>query len=331
MGVTDRINRARNNHLKFSSNAKIGYLAVILAATLEAFRQILSKAFLVPENVNMIQLNPITIAFIIFVVNGLFFTGLARKNHSILQIKKKDLILLAFIGISEGSALIIYFYGLHNSTAINASVLNNGEILFSVLIAIVAFRERLQKMERLPFAMIVIGMIALPIGYDIYSNGLVMTKLVFGDILLLTAGLFWALDINMSKYVSERIGSQRITQLASFMAAAFTLVLIFALQIRLDVSPLQIPPIAAIGLVSIGLSTALFVTGLKLIGAVRTILIYSINSAFGVVLSFIFLHESITMASVISVGIAFLGLYFLRNKLAGIKQDVINREEQSKD
>lgn len=320
MVITGRIDKMRSKQSRLSASTKLGYLAVILAATLEALRQILSKAFLVPENLDMSHLNPVTIAFVIFVVNGLFFTTFARENRSILQIKKKDLILLVFIGIAEGSALITYFYGLHDSTAINASVLNNGEILFSLLIAIIAFRERLQKMERLPFLMIIVGMVALPIGYDLYSNGLIVTKLVIGDVLLLTAGLFWALDINMSRYVSERVGSQRITQLASFMAGAFALSLILILQIRLDIEPLQIPPIAAIGIVSIGLSTALFVTGLKLIGAVRTILIYSVNSAFGVVLSFIFLHEEISVTSVISVSIAFLGLYLLRNKLAGTNE-----------
>lgn len=318
MGITDEVDKIHSKS-RVISKTKLGYFAVILAATLEAFRQILSKAFLVPANLDMSQLNPVTIALVIFVVNGLFFTGLARKNHSILRIKKKDLILLALIGIAEGAALITYFYGLHNSTAINASVLNNGEILFSLLIAIIAFRERLQKMERIPFLLITIGMVALPIGYDLYSNGLIMTKLVIGDFLLLLAGFFWALDINMSKHVSERVGSQRITQLASFMAAAFALGLIVILQIKVDINPLQIPPIAAIGIVSIGLSTALFVTGLKLIGAVRTILIYSINSAFGVVLSFIFLHEYVSMTNVISVGIAFLGLYLLRNRLAETK------------
>ncbi|MDE1726771.1 MAG: DMT family transporter [Thaumarchaeota archaeon] len=320
MGIPGGIDKIRSDHTGLFSSTKLGYIAVIIAATLEAFRQILSKAFLVPDTLDISNLNPITISFVIFIVNGIFFTTLARKNHSILQIKKKDLILLIFIGIAEGSALITYFYGLHDSTAINASVLNNGEILFSLLIAIIVFRERLQKMERLPFSMITVGMIALPVGYDIYSNGLMMTKLVLGDILLLTAGLFWALDINMSKYVSERIGSQRITQLASFMAAGFALGLILALQIKLDINPLQIPPIAIIGVVSIGLSTALFVTGLKLIGAVRTILIYSINSAFGVVFSVIFLHETISITNVISVSTAFVGLYLLRNRLVGIKQ-----------
>jgi drug/metabolite transporter (DMT)-like permease len=295
----------------------LGYLVVIIAATLEATRQILSKSLLVPNDTSLSSLNPLTISFLIFIINGLFFSPFTRKTGSIRQIKRKDLLFVTLIGIAESSALITYFFGLRDSTALNASVLNNGEILFSALIAIMVFREKLQKMERLPFAMMVIGMVALPIGYDIYANGLTMSKLVIGDVLLLLAGLFWALDINMSNYVSDRLGSQRITQLASFVAGGFALALITVLQIPFNIVLSHLPTIAIIGIVSIGMSTALFITGLKLIGAVRTILIYSINSGFGVVFAAVFLHEQVTLASVVSVSIAFLGLYLLRNRLAG--------------
>ena len=320
MGITSGIGR-----IKFTSPATLGYLVVIIAATLEALRQILSKALLVPTDQITTELNPVTISFFIFIINGLFFSPFARKSGSIRKIRKKDLFFLSLIGMAEGSALITYFFGLRDSTAINASVLNNGEIMFSILLALIIFRERLQKMERIPFSMIIIGMVVLPIGYDFYNNGITMTKLVFGDILLLLAGFFWALDINISNHVSDRLGSQRITQLASFVAGLFALSLILIFQIPFKIDFIHMPTIAIIGIVSIGMSTALFIKGLKLIGAVRTILIYSINSAFGVVLSGVFLHETVTMASILSVSIAFLGLYLIRNRLGS--KEIMNRSK----
>ncbi|HEV2193503.1 MAG TPA: DMT family transporter [Nitrosopumilaceae archaeon] len=310
MGIRPDIKR-----VKLSSPTTLGYLVVIIAATLEALRQILSKALLVPNDQMTAELNPVIVCFFIFIINGLFFSPFTRNSGSIKKIRKKDLLFLTLIGIAEGAALITYFFGLRDSTALNASVLNNGEIMFSILFAIVIFREKLQKMERVPFALIIIGMVVLPIGYDFYINGITMSKIVFGDILLLLAGLFWALDINISHHISSRLGSQRITQLASFLAGLFALCLIVGFQIPFKIDITHMPAIAIIGIVSIGVSTALFITGLKLIGAVRTILIYSINSAFGVVFSGVFLHESVTMASIISVSLAFLGIYLLRNRL----------------
>lgn len=306
----------------------LGYLVVVLAATLEALRQILSKSLLIPNDVSLSELNPLTISFVIFIINGLFFSPFTRKSGSIKNIRKKDLIFVILIGIAEGSALITYFFGLRNSTAINASVLNNGEILFSAVLAIIIFKERLQKIEKIPFSLMVVGMVVLPVGYDFYTNGVAMSKMVVGDILLLLAGLFWALDINMSNYVSDRLGSQRITQLASFVAGLFALSLIVIFQIPFKLELTHIPTIAIIGIVSIGMSTALFITGLKLIGAVRTILIYSINSGFGVILAAVFLHEVVNLISILSVCIAFLGLYLLRNRLAG--KEAVTKIERPK-
>ncbi len=125
MGITSGIGR-----IKFTSPTTLGYIVVIIAATLEALRQILSKALLVPTDQITTELNPVTISFFIFIINGLFFSPFARKSGSIRKIRKKDLFFLSLIGMAEGSALITYFFGLRDSTAINASVLNNGEIMF---------------------------------------------------------------------------------------------------------------------------------------------------------------------------------------------------------
>ena len=324
MGITPDIRK-----IKLTSRATLGYLVVIIAATLEALRQILSKALLVPDGQITTELNPVTISFFIFIIIGLFFSPLTRKSSSIKTIRKKDLLFLTLIGIAESSALITYFFGLHDSTALNASVLNNSELMFAILLAIIIFREKLQKMERIPSAMIISGMIILPIGYDFYSNGITMSKVVFGDSLLLLAGLFWALDIIMSHYISSRVDSKRITQLTSFLAGLFALCLILGFQIPFKIDIMHMSSIAIIGIVSIGMSNVLFITGLKLIGAVRTILIYSINSAFGVIFAGVFLHENITMISILSISIAFLGLYLLRNRLdsGGQKFTVVNRNK----
>jgi drug/metabolite transporter (DMT)-like permease len=323
MGITPDIGK-----IKLTSPTTLGYLVVIIAATLEALRQILSKALLVPNDQITTELNPIAISFSIFIIIGLFFSPFTTKSGSIKKIRKKDLLFLTLIGIAESSALITYFFGLRNSTALNASVLNNSELMFAILIAIIIFREKLQKMERIPCTMIIIGMLILPIGYDFYSNGITMSKIVFGDVLLLLAGLFWSLDIIMSHHISSRVSSKRITQLSSFLAGIFALCLILGLQIPFKIDIMHMSSIAIVGIVSIGMSNVLFVTGLKLIGAVRTILIYSINSAFGVIFSGVFLHENITTVSILSVSIAFLGVYLLRNRLGstGHKLTVVDSE-----
>ncbi|MGH1567214.1 MAG: EamA family transporter [Nitrosopumilus sp.] len=97
----------------------------------------------------------------------------------------KKWLLLFSIGIAEVSALIVYFFGLKDSSAINASIFSNGEIIFSLLIAMMIFKERLQKNELTPSAMIIIGMIVLPIAFNLYENDVRVSSLLIGDILII--------------------------------------------------------------------------------------------------------------------------------------------------
>ena len=55
---------------------------------------------------------------------------------------------------------------------------------------------------------------------------------------------------------------------------------------------------------------------LKYIGAVRTILVFSTTTVFGVMFSSLLLGETITMANVGAVGIVIVGTYLLRKRLA---------------
>jgi drug/metabolite transporter (DMT)-like permease len=55
---------------------------------------------------------------------------------------------------------------------------------------------------------------------------------------------------------------------------------------------------------------------LRYIGAVRTILVFSTTTVFGVMFSNLLLGEIISMANVGAVGIVIIGTYLLRNRLA---------------
>jgi drug/metabolite transporter (DMT)-like permease len=297
-----------------ASSPRVGYVLVIAAAALAGLIHSVSKPMLEHSDVNIVEIHPLTLAAIIFIINGLFFTPIKKNNIGITKIGRKNLILLTLIGIAEVSAIITYFFGLKESTAVNASILTNGEIIFSLVIAIAIFREKLQKKESFPFSMVIAGVVLLPLGYDLYQNGMVMTDLVFGDLLILLSGLFYALDINMCKYVSDRLDAKKITQIASFVGGGFALFLILIFQIPFEISLSHIPNIAVIGIFGTGISTFFFLIALRLIGAVRTILLYSSTTIFGMVFAGILLQEQITMPNIVSIILVFIGMYWLRNR-----------------
>jgi len=301
--------------IKQFSSYRIGYVLVIVAAALAGLIHSISKPLLEYSNINTVAISPVTLAAVIFIVNGLFFTPLQKNTNPVSKIGRKNLLLLTLIGIAEASAVITYFFGLKESTAVNASILTNGEILFSILVAITIFRERLQKKELPPFAMIILGIVLLPVGFDLYNNGMIITDLVYGDLLILLSGAFYALDINLCKYVSNKMNAKTITQLGSFVAGGFALCLIFVFQIPFEISISHLPSIAIIGIFGTGISTFFFIIALRLIGAVRTILLYSTTTVFGVIFAGMILQESITLSHVFSIILVSIGLYALRNRL----------------
>lgn len=220
------------------------------------------------------------------------------------------------IGIAEVLGLITYFFGLKDSSASNAAVLNSSEIIFSIFIAIIILRERLQKKEMGPFTLIILGVIVLPIGYDMYNTGFMFSNMVTGDFLILLSGVFFAADINISKYVSDRIDSKRITQITSFVSGFVALSIMLIFNIPFDITFTHVPGILLSGLLGTGIATFCFVLSLKFIGSVRTTLLYSTGTAFGVILSWIILGEAISFINIFAVIMIIAGIFLLRKKIS---------------
>jgi len=299
---------------RLASSHYFGYTAIIAAAALTGLLHVVSKPLLDSAGINGNTINPLTLAAIIYLINGLFFTPL-KKDTTASKFDKKSVFFLIIISVAEVSSIITYFYGLKESTAVNASILTNSEILFSILVAITVLRERIKKKEIPAFSMIAVGVILLPIGYDLYINEMVFTELVFGNLLLLLSGVLVALDVNLCRYVSGKFGPKKITQIVSYVGAGFAFALILIFQIPFDVNPEHLPSIAIIGLFGTGMATYFFLVAIKLIGTVRTVLLYSTSSVFGVIFASLLLHEGVTLPNVFSIILVTVGLYILRDRL----------------
>lgn len=295
--------------------SRYGYYLIILAAAFAALFHVISKPML-ENSENMIEINPIVMAFLIYFICGIFFTPLAKKTDSISKFGRKDWIFMLIIGVAEVSALITYFYGLTTSTAVNASLFSNSEVIFALVIAMLVFRERLHIKECIPFTMIIIGMMVLPIGNDLYQNNFALEEIVTGDLLIILSGVLYAIDITFCKYVADRFDARRITQIVAFVCAGVAFSLIVVFQIPMDVDLMQLPSIFVLSILGTGMSTLFFLIGMKLIGAVRTVLLYSTTSVFGVVFSGLILSETITVVDVLSLALVLTGIFFLRNRLA---------------
>ena len=95
---------------------------------------------------------------------------------------------------------------------------------------------------------------------------------------------------------------------------ALTLMLLF--EIPFDITLEQFSVMSIVGYLGIGVTMMFFVIALRLIGAVRTVLIYATTTVFSIVYSTLILSESITILNITSAGCVLVGLFILRNRIS---------------
>jgi len=306
-----------NSRIKyFSRNALIGYIIAILAAAFAAIPDVIPKPLLEEDGLQG-SLDPVMFVFLIYAISSLFFSAPFTKNKNpIRSIKAISIILLVLLGVAEASATLAYSIGLKETTASNAAVLGNSETIFTIFIGMMLLKERLKKSEILPFVVIIIGTAVFPVFSDLISHGMNFSDFLFGDSMIVLAGLFFCIGTFITKHVSEKIGSQRIMQIMSFSGGMFMFALLFIFQVPFEIDLAHLPLISIISICGIGLSGFCFIIALKLIGAVRTVLIFSANTVFGLIYSMAYLGETLTLFNLTSVILVIAGLYFLRTRIS---------------
>ena len=316
-----RFNKISNILNERFSSKWIGIIFAFFAAIFASTINVAGKTLVDPQYTEVTTLNPINLAVLLGLVTGLFFTPFAKAKPSSTKINRKTIIFIILLGITDVAAISTNFFGLSYTTATNASILTNIEFVFVIFIAVAIFREKIFKNEIIPIALIVSGAVVLPLGTELQSNNFTIDEIVYGDFLIILAAGFYAVDISIAKYVSKRASAARISQLSAFAGIPFALSLIVIFQIPFDIQLEHFPSVLYIGIFVTGLAYYFFILALRFIGAIRTILIYSSTTAFGIMFAAIFLGEKITVFEIVPLGIIGIGVYLLRNRLAKMETD----------
>lgn len=291
----------------------IGIALTLAAASMEALADVIPKPLM--ADTQILPASPLLIVFLIYIVNGAIFTPFTVKSRPLSKFSIKPLYALTALGIVEVLSTIFFLYGLKDTSAINAAILGNSEILFGVIIAMIVLGERIKRKEILPFMLIGIGAILIPLGTDISEDGF-MTNFVVGDLMILISGLFLGIVMTMYKRMGDKFDSKRIIQYTSFVGAAVALGGILVMGIPFELDPNHLPTILVTGIIGIGMPVFFILIALRYIGAVRTILVFSTTTVFGVMFSNLLLGEIISMTNVGSIGVVIVGTYLLRKRLA---------------
>jgi drug/metabolite transporter (DMT)-like permease len=284
---------------------RLGYVFAIVSAITFGSVSVLAKPL-------VSSVDPILLASLVYIISAITLSPFAQKKKK--NLTKRDLLLI--LSIATCGAVIapsLYFVGLTHASASDAALIANGEIFFSVLLAVMFFRERLRVVGWVAILLVLAGMVIITTNLNF--TDFTLQQIHYKDMLLILSMLFWGLDNNLSRYLAQKMDVANIVQIKSAIGGVMLLaiaLLVFRVDINLETE--HIVPILVLGSVGFAASLFFFLQGLKRIGTVRTITIFSMSSVFGLVAASVFLAEQISWYQIMAAGIMILGIYLVNRK-----------------
>ncbi|GKS67676.1 hypothetical protein YTPLAS73_12230 [Nitrosarchaeum sp.] len=287
------------------NNEQLGYIFAILAAITFGSVSVLAKPL-------VSSVDPILLASLVYIISAITLSPFAQKKKK--NLTKRDLLLILSIAVCGAViAPSLYFVGLTHASASDAALIANGEVFFSVLLAVMFFRERLRAIGWIAILLVLSGMIIITTNLNF--EDFTLQQIHYKDLLLILSMLFWALDNNLSRYLAQKMDVANIVQIKSAIGGGMLLVIaLLIFQVDINLQTEQILPILVLGSVGFAASLFFFLQGLKRIGTVRTITIFSMSSVFGIVAASVFLTEQISGYQIMAAGIMILGVYLVSRK-----------------
>jgi len=281
---------------------QLGYVFAILAAVMFGSVSVVAKPL-------VSSVDPILLASLVYIISAITLSPFAQNKKK--GFVRRDIFLVFLIAICGAViAPSLYFVGLTHASASDAALIANGEVFFSVLLAVIFFREKLKLVGWIAVLLVLAGMLIITTNLDFTT--LTLQQIHYKDMLLIFSMLFWALDNNLSRYLAQKMDIANIVQIKSAIGGGILFVIaLLVFRVEFIIEADHIIPILLLGCVGFAASLYFFLQGLKRIGTVRTITILSTSSVFGLVAASIFLSEQIGLHQIVAAGTMMLGVYLV--------------------
>jgi drug/metabolite transporter (DMT)-like permease len=305
----------KNNTRDSTRFVFIGYFTAVGAAVLSGLMPSVSKPILT-------NMNPLFFTAIVTLSPALWFTPISIRSSENKSMRKGGYLILGGTAIA-GNLVAPYFYflGVSETTASSAALLANGEMLFTVLIATMFFGERLSSKGALALTILAVGIITVVTNLQFSTSLEALIKP--GSLLILLATALWGLDNNVTSVITDRVNVARIIQLKALIAGAGLLLIAFLSRAIIITSTQGLIQVIVFGLIIFSGGVFLSIETLKRLGAIRTTIVFPINSMFGLLFAFILLGENITLLQIGSVALMMFGIYLLTRRGSVLKEGIL--------
>ena len=283
-----------------NSNIIIGYASAIVAAILFGGVSTLGKPI-------VSTVDPLLLSAIVYLIAGLFFTPSAARTSS--KITRKTFLLIIVSAVT-GAALapIIFFQGLKMSTAADTALLANGETVFSILFALLIFRERLKPVGYIAVTLILSGVFLVTTNLDFDSS---IFSLNIGNVLVILATCIWGFDNNICKIIARQIHISKLIQLKALIGGILLLGTVIILGIPFNIHSEQLISIILLSVFGFAISLYLYLHSIKRIGVIKASSLLSLSAVFGIIFAIIFLRESINVNQIIAISVMIFGIHLM--------------------
>ena len=279
---------------------------------------ILNSLFPVIAILSFISVGPITSLAWTTLFSLIFFIIVAALRHTWVNIFDKE-IFLPMIGATVIVGIVFYalfYFGLKYTSAGNASIIATLEIFFSFLFFNVWRKEFIDRKHLAGAGLMLFCAIII-----LSPN---FTSFHVGDFLILLAVFIVPFGNLFQKQLRSKISSDQILLFRTLVATPVLFLLAYfsgeSLLLPMNGTLLVI---LVNGLILFGLSKILWVEGIYRIGVTKSISLASVSPVFTLIFAFLLLKNVPTLAQIIAVPVAMLGIYFLtRHSEQGKTQEI---------
>lgn len=277
-----------------------GILLAILAAALYAINSPFSKLLL--------DYMPSTLmAGFLYIGAGLGMgvIALVRKvrktERTEEKITKADLPYTLAMIVLDIAAPIFLLLGLSHTTAANASLLNNFEIVATAIIALMIFKERISP--RLWFGILFVTASCALLSFEDLSS---LTFSV-GSLFVLLACVCWGIENNCTRKLSSKDPLEIVLLKGIFSGLGSVII---GLCIGEHITVLwSVFAVLGVGFVAYGLSIFFYVYAQRMLGAARTSAYYAIAPFIGALLSLVIFRDIPHYTYFIALGLMVVGAW----------------------
>ena len=203
------------------------------------------------------------------------------------------------------AAPVCLLFGLRTTSAANASLLNNFEIVATALVALAVFREKISLRLWLGIACVTAACALLS-----FEDGSGL-QFSYGSLFILAACVCWGVENNCTRKISSKDPMQ-IVLIKGIFSGLGSLVIGFSVGER-EGAAWSVFAVLGVGFVAYGLSIFFYVYAQRLLGAARTSAYYAIAPFIGTLLSLVIFRELPHYTFFIALAVMAVGAWLSAN------------------